>query len=631
MVGRFGEVQVMDWGLAKVLAPVGGGDNAAAMPAQQSVIETERSSGRGAASTAGSVLGTPAYMAPEQAQGEIALVDERSDVFGLGALLCEILTGKPAFTGRSSAEIIRKSARAELTDALTRLEASGAAAELIALATRCMAAERDERPRDAQEVATAISGYLRSVQERLRTAELDRVEAEARAIEERKRRKLAVALAASIVAIVGVSFGGWFWNERQLARREARWVSAFEEARVLYAQAVQAVDDLNRWRSAREAARQAERLLPDARGEQSRQRVRDLMEQIETATTAAEDDQRLLAKLESIRLSEYESGAEVTVARYATAFSDAGIVVMLGPLDEVAGKITSRSTAVRVALAAALDGWAMTNRDWTSSERILKITRLVDPDPWRNELRSVLLFREEPASRNKLLDLARLAKIDEPPVISIQLLAASLINNAELQSAERTLRSAQIRHPSDFWLNFTLANCLLRMSRPSEAIRYYYAARALRPEIGAELGSMLKSLDEKDEAIAVLKEMVRLRPDDVQHHVRLVVALKEANRAEELQLALKDADELAEKLRRKNPEDRITRWALGYLALMQEKATEAESQFRKAIEIAPNESQHLAQLGEALLRKDDTRIALPHSKKRLGSTPMMPGLIIMPG
>ena len=102
MVGSFGEVQVMDWGLAKVLPEGGIADEArAAGQWQETVIMTVRSgpAGSGGESQAGSVLGTPAYMAPEQARGEIERVDERADVFGLGAILCEILTGRPPFVG----------------------------------------------------------------------------------------------------------------------------------------------------------------------------------------------------------------------------------------------------------------------------------------------------------------------------------------------------------------------------------------------------------------------------------------------------------------------------------------------------------------------------------------------------
>ena len=57
-------------------------------------------------------------MAPEQARGEIDRVDERADVFALGSILCEILTGQPAFVGRSSGEIQRKAALGDLADAL---------------------------------------------------------------------------------------------------------------------------------------------------------------------------------------------------------------------------------------------------------------------------------------------------------------------------------------------------------------------------------------------------------------------------------------------------------------------------------------------------------------------------------
>ena len=77
-------------------------------------------------------MGTPSYMAPEQARGEVDAIDERADVFALGSILCEVLTGPPAFTGRTSAEIQRKAARGETAEALARLEACGADAELVA-------------------------------------------------------------------------------------------------------------------------------------------------------------------------------------------------------------------------------------------------------------------------------------------------------------------------------------------------------------------------------------------------------------------------------------------------------------------------------------------------------------------
>ncbi len=124
MVGNFGEVQVMDWGLAKVLPRGGVVDDATAgrdvTPVEETVIATARSGSDADSdlSRAGSVLGTPSYMAPEQARGEVAAVDERADVFALGSILCEILTGRPAFSGRTSGDIQRRAARGDLADAL---------------------------------------------------------------------------------------------------------------------------------------------------------------------------------------------------------------------------------------------------------------------------------------------------------------------------------------------------------------------------------------------------------------------------------------------------------------------------------------------------------------------------------
>jgi serine/threonine-protein kinase len=205
MVGAFGEVQVMDWGLAKVLQEGGVADEEKAsrahrVPEDVTTIRTAGSTGSGVGTDteAGSLLGTPAYMPPEQANGDIAHLDRRADVFGLGAILCEVLTGKPPYVGRSAEEVRRKACNGDLAEATVRLDACGADAELIVLTRSCLAAEAIDRPKDAQAVADGLTAYLNGVQERLHQAELAEAEAKAKATEDAKRRRLTLALAGRL-------------------------------------------------------------------------------------------------------------------------------------------------------------------------------------------------------------------------------------------------------------------------------------------------------------------------------------------------------------------------------------------------------------------------------------------------
>jgi serine/threonine-protein kinase len=228
MVGSFGEVQVMDWGLAKVLHPDDAAEDAAAgtrHDPEETVIATARSGGDtdGERSRVGFVMGTPSYMAPEQARGEVEAIDERADVFALGSILCEVLTGHKPFNGRSSAEIQRKAARGDTAEALAHLDACGGDGELVVLARDCLAVLPSDRPRDAGVVSERVTAYLAGVQVRLRAAEVQRARAEARAVEERRRRRLQLGLAASLLALLTL---GGLASAYALQQQQARTARA---------------------------------------------------------------------------------------------------------------------------------------------------------------------------------------------------------------------------------------------------------------------------------------------------------------------------------------------------------------------------------------------------------------------
>jgi tetratricopeptide (TPR) repeat protein/tRNA A-37 threonylcarbamoyl transferase component Bud32 len=219
MVGAFGEVQVMDWGLAKVLTP-----RAASADDPEATTGTEIRSlrdGDGTKTQAGSVLGTLAFMPPEQVLGAVGKVDVRSDVFGLGAILAVILTGKPPFESGSVETIRIRAAQGKLDDCFARLDGCGADPELVALCKHCLSPDQADRPSEGGAVARAVAALRAAADERARQAELERV----RAGEQRKRRREQTTLALSVIGLVAAAAFGvvvaLFWQRAEGARAAA--------------------------------------------------------------------------------------------------------------------------------------------------------------------------------------------------------------------------------------------------------------------------------------------------------------------------------------------------------------------------------------------------------------------------
>src|SRR5262249_8795096 len=161
---------------------------------------------------------------------------------------------------------------------------------------------------------------------------------------------------------------------------------------------------------------------------------------------------------------------------YANAFADAGIDTVALPPAEVVARIQARPATVRVALAVALDDWAAVRRgrrgDQAGARRLTEVASRADPDQWRNWLRNALHAASIRQRLADLKDLARSARVDELPAVSLNLLGAVLLDAGDPTGAEAVLRAAQHLHPGDVWLNYNLAQCLERLARREEAIRY---------------------------------------------------------------------------------------------------------------------------------------------------------------
>lgn len=262
MVGQFGEVQVMDWGMARRIdsSPIGsthttkdsfqagkdvptqdlaaslweksnsnlpecdaaGSDErpidsrpiehreTRAIAADSSIevpianhpmaAESKANSAEHASrlTRAGEIVGTPNYMPPEQARGEAAKVGYPSDTFGLGAILFEILTGDRLYSQRAG-DPLMAAAHGDLTVEFELLNKCSVPAPLKELCRDCLQPIASERPHSASVVATRTTSYLVGIEERLQRAKIEDARKETMEVEQRKRRRIRNSLATALV------------------------------------------------------------------------------------------------------------------------------------------------------------------------------------------------------------------------------------------------------------------------------------------------------------------------------------------------------------------------------------------------------------------------------------------------
>jgi serine/threonine-protein kinase len=584
MVGAYGEVQVMDWGLAKVLKEGGIADEVKSRERTRaenlSVIRTGRSGdsdapGSGSQTQAGTLLGTPAYMAPEQARGDVELVDERADVFGLGAILCEILTGKPPFTGKT-AEAQRKAQKALLDDAYQRLNDCGADAELIELAKHCLAAEPWDRPRHAGEVAARVTTYQNAVAERLRQSELARAAEEARAVEarataaqQRRAQRMTLMLAATVLLTVLLGGGGWLWlryQQEEKRRDNDRLVSdAYNEAALLHKQAREAPE-----REARELATRVREQLRRAEAlVESGPTDPNIVEQVNVLRrelNADDQDRTLVAALEAARLAQADNDSEgktfaskqSALPLFREAFRAYGMPVGEGEIEAAAARLRQRPEAVREAVAAALDDWVGAAEDLRAKidEPALPWLRALleaaEPEGWAKQVREAAAEPNFYHRRARLANLAATVETKRLPPQALTRLADRILSLGDRDTALTLLLWAQRQHPQDFWINEYLGQYLLRHrpNVPADALAYLRTAVALRPgSAGARLNLSiaLRIHGQQQEAVALLRQLVADNPRFTPAYLYLGTTLEEQGNRSEAIATYQKALELAAK------------------------------------------------------------------------------------
>jgi serine/threonine-protein kinase len=542
-----------------------------------------RLEGDGGLTLSGTPVGTPSYMSPCQARGDKSALGPATDVYALGAILYELLTGRPPFRAETAVATLQQVVADEPVPP-ARLNPQ-VPRDLATICLKCLNKEPSKRYASAAALAEDLRHFLRG--EPIAARRAGRLERLARWA---RRSPAAAALLAVtlLVATTVLGAGGWLIGRQ-----------------IVTARAVEA--DL------READRfQQQSAFPEAGAalELAQSRLGDGGPfWLYPVVKAARRDHQFLVRLDTIRLnrstlaegqSSYGALLRFNKARadrdYAEAFRDQGLGEPPDDPEEVAVRV--RASRWVSLVVAALADWAVCAADPARQEWLLGVARRADPDPWRERVRDPAAWREGAA----LAELARSAPLAEQPVPLLLSLGERL--SATGEDGVGFLRRVREQYPDDFWANFTLALALHGAERrpdgdPALALAYYEKALEIRPQAAAVLNDVgLVQIDKYLiwEAATTLHRLVKNDPRFAPGLNNLGVALERKGYWPLAVLRYQDALEI-------DPQLVAAHCNLGGIQAGSGSPDEAIGHYQQALRIDPDCARAHYLLGVALLAK----------------------------
>src|SRR5262245_4009467 len=594
----------------------------------------------------GAVIGTPGYAAPEQARGDRGAVGPRTDVYALGAILYECLTGRPPFHAGTAAATLQQVVADDPVPP-RRLNPS-VPRDLETVCLKCLHKEPRQRYASAAELADDLRRF-----ERGEPIAARRVGVVGSLRKWARRRPAAAAMLAAVALVAAAGAVGAGLHYQQMANARAHQARTNQEVNAILGPARVRLEDgwkaadLAKLAEARAEAAHAEdvarsggasppvRQEAESFREEAARRLaraqanRDLAEALVDA--AGPQDTREYVREESGQMRSI-AGRDVD-GEYAAAFRRWGLDVDGTAEAEVVARLAAEPEPVVLELIAALDWWALwrrQNRPGTDWRRLFRVVDQLDRSDRRRRFRGLLHEGFSPGAEGvagmvgamspwqalslwelrrgvalwRLRELRREIDPRTEPVPTVSLLAQRFVRAQDVASAEEVLSLASTARPRDVVLLHRLGDLLAEQGPPrlEEAIGYYRAARSLRPRVGVSLRKALGRAGRPSRAEAVIEELLSQQPGRPDSLFYLGFAQMAQRRFGDVEATYRQVIAL-------DPDYAEAHYNLGVALGRQGRPKEAEQAFRDAIRLKPDFAEAHNDLGNALSGQGRPKVA----------------------